>query len=198
MLMFSHIKLIRRRYYAYMFINGCAGYICCLFIQLFCGGGRERHELHVSAERRGVSFDKEKGTMTLINVSPLMTFFADRPDRAAGHVPTSHFVQMWTEGQDSFASDPPKANLSILGDKEGATNIVVEVMNPRFKDGNLTYDVKVLDGDPPAKGGLAALFIDYWIGPRGALPPQLVHRRHLVSLPGAILQTMESAVLEHN
>jgi hypothetical protein len=117
----------------------------------------------------GVSFDKEKGTMTLINVFPSMTFFEDRPDRAAGHVPTSHFVQMWTGGQDSFASDPPNANLSILGDKEGATNIVVEVMNPRFKDGNLTYDVKVLDGDPPAKAGLAALFIDYWIGPRGAV-----------------------------
>ncbi|MEX0999427.1 MAG: hypothetical protein WD000_05635 [Thermodesulfobacteriota bacterium] len=117
----------------------------------------------------GVSFDKEKGTMTLKGVAPSMTFFADRPERAAGHVPTSHFVKMWSEGQDSFKADPPNANLSILGDKEGATNIVVEIMNPQFKDGNITYDVKVLDGEPPAEGGLSALFIDYWIGPRGAV-----------------------------
>ncbi len=117
----------------------------------------------------GVSFDKEKGTMTLKGVSPSMTFFTDRPQRAAGHVPTSHFVKMWSEGQDNFKADPPNANLSILGDKEGATNIVVELMNPQFKDGNLTYDIKVLDGEPPAEGGLSALFIDYWIGPRGAV-----------------------------
>jgi hypothetical protein len=96
-----------------------------------------------------VSFDKEKGTMTLKGVAPSMTFFADRPERAAGHVPTSHFVKMWSEGQDNFKADPPNANLSILGDNEGATNIVVELMNPQFKDGNLTYDVKVLDGEPP-------------------------------------------------
>ena len=76
---------------------------------------------------------------------------------------------MWDEGKDSFKADPPNANLSILGEKEGATNIVVEIMNPRFKDGDITYDVKVLDGDPPAEGGLSALFIDWWVGPRGAV-----------------------------
>ena len=118
---------------------------------------------------QGVSFDKKKGTMTLKGVAPSMIFFADRPERAAGHVPTSHFINMWNEGQDSFKADPPNANLSILGDKEGATNIVVEIMNPRFKDGNITYDVQVLDGTPPKEGGLSALFIDYWIGPRGAV-----------------------------
>jgi len=62
-----------------------------------------------NAER--VSFDKENGTMTLKGIAPSMTFFADRPERAAGHVPTSHFVIMWSEGQDSFKADPPNANL---------------------------------------------------------------------------------------
>ncbi|MEM7008266.1 MAG: hypothetical protein AAF462_03950 [Thermodesulfobacteriota bacterium] len=118
---------------------------------------------------QGVSFDKENGTMTMKGVAPSMTFFADRPQRAAGHVPTSHFLKIWDEGKDSFAADPPNANLSILGDKEGATNIVVELMDPEFADGNITYKVKVLDGDPPAEGGLAALFIDWWVGPRGAV-----------------------------
>lgn len=116
-----------------------------------------------------VSFDEAKGTMTLKGVAPSMIFFADRPERAAGHFPTSHFIKMWDEGRDSFKADPPNANLSILGDKEGATNIVVEITNPRFKDGNITYDIKVLDGTPPKEGGLAALFIDWWVGPRGAV-----------------------------
>lgn len=65
--------------------------------------------------------------------------------------------------------DPPNANLSILGNTERATNIVVEIMTPRFKDGYITYDLRVLDGEPPAEGGLAALFVDYWVGPRLAV-----------------------------
>lgn len=116
---------------------------------------------------KGVKFGE--GTMTLRGVAPSMVFFADRPDRAAGHVPTSHFVNMWSEGQDSFKADPPNANLSILGDKEGATNIVVELMNPRMEDEDITYDIKVLDGAPPKEGGLSSLFIDWWVGPRGAV-----------------------------
>ena len=100
---------------------------------------------------KGVKFEGD--TMTLRGVAPSMVFFADRPDRAAGHVPTSHFVNMWSEGQDSFKADPPNANLSILGDKEGATNIVVELMNPRMEGEDITYDIKVLDGNPPKECG---------------------------------------------
>lgn len=116
---------------------------------------------------KGVKFGE--GTMTLRGVAPSMVFFADRPQRTAGHVPTTHFLNMWAEGQDSFKADPPNANLSILGDKEGATNIVVEIMNPRMQGEDLTYDIKVLDGTPPKEGGLSSLFIDWWVGPRGAV-----------------------------
>lgn len=63
-----------------------------------------------------------------------MIFFADRPERMAGHFPVPHFLQMWDEGKDSFKNDPPNANLSILGEKEGATNVVVEITNPSLSD----------------------------------------------------------------
>jgi hypothetical protein len=40
--------------------------------------------------------------------------FADRPDRAAGHVLTKDFLKEWDGGSDSFAEDPPNATLSVL------------------------------------------------------------------------------------
>ncbi len=56
----------------------------------------------------------EKGTITLKGVSPATLFFSDRPIRIAGHYATDEFVQMWGQGKDSFASDPPNATLSIF------------------------------------------------------------------------------------
>jgi hypothetical protein len=35
-----------------------------------------------------------------------------RPVRAAGHLPTQHLLQEWTDG--SFAKDPPNAIVSVL------------------------------------------------------------------------------------
>ena len=134
---------------------------------------KEKHdpggvELMFVQNSKSVSFDKN--TMTLKDVSPSTTFFSDRPERVAGHLPTTHFLKVWEEGADSFKNDPPNANLSILGEKEGVTNIVVEISNPRLKGNDLTYDIKVLDGEVPKAGGISSLFIDWWAawgpGPR--------------------------------
>ena len=125
-------------------------------------------ELMFVQNSKSVTFNKNK--MTLVDVSPSTTFFSDRPERLAGHVPTTHFLQIWAEGADSFKNDPPNANLSILGEKEGVTNIVVEISNPKLINNNLTYDIKVLDGELPENGGISSLFIDWWAawgpGPR--------------------------------
>ncbi|MFI5323802.1 MAG: hypothetical protein ACHQ6U_09785 [Thermodesulfobacteriota bacterium] len=89
------------------------------------------------------------GKLTLKNVSPMMIFFSDRPERLAGHFPTTHFLRMWNDGKDSFMNDPPNANLSIIGDKKGMidTDVVVEITNPTLSEKlELTYDVHVLDG----------------------------------------------------
>ncbi len=117
------------------------------------------------------------GTMTLKGVSPSTTFFSDRPERIAGHLPTQKFLKIWDEGKDSFKNDPPNANLSILGEKEGATDLVLEISNPRMKGNDLSYDIKILDGVPPKKGGIASLFIDWFVihghGRRWYPPPPL-------------------------
>lgn len=106
---------------------------------------------------RGVRF--HKGQMTLTGVQPITIAFSDRPERLAGHMPTSKLIPMWSEGNDSFLKDPPNATLSVLGDKK-ISSVVVELRNPRLAAGDLTYDVQILEGSPPEHAGAASLFID--------------------------------------
>lgn len=48
------------------------------------------------------------GMLTLSDVSPIVVLFSDRPERLAGHMATNDFVPFWSEGEDSFKSDPPQ------------------------------------------------------------------------------------------
>ena len=100
-------------------------------------------------------------TLTLRGVNPTTICFSDRPDRLAGHISTSKFVPMWGEGRDSFLKNPPNATLSVFrGDK--VQSAVVTISRPRLSGGNLTYDIKVLEGSVPKSGGACSLFIDVW------------------------------------
>lgn len=116
---------------------------------------------------KGVKFTK--GKMTLLGINPSTMFFSDRPERLAGHLPTSHFLKIWSQGRDSFKNDPPNANLSILGEKEGVINIVLELSNPRVEGKNMAYDIRILEGVPPENGGVSSLFID-WLVTHGRSP----------------------------
>ena len=98
--------------------------------------------------------------MTLKGVSPSTVFFSDRPERVSGHLTIPAFLKEWDEGKDSFEKDPPNATLSIFTEKD-VQYVVVELMNPKLDGANLTYDVRVLQGNPPAKGGISSLFIDW-------------------------------------
>lgn len=110
----------------------------------------------------GVAFNKQQGTMRLVNITPSTLFFSDRPVRLAGHVHTkSEFLPMWGESADSFVTDPPNATVSILEPgKPDLVNIVVKLMKPRMEGNDLVYDVTVLEGTPPKTGGATAVFID--------------------------------------
>jgi hypothetical protein len=108
---------------------------------------------------KGMTFDKATNKLTLQGVSPITVFFSDRPERIAGNMPTTVFVPFWSKGKDSFLSDPPNADLSILeGDK--LQQVVVVLQSPALKGDALTYTVKVLEGSMPAKGGAVSVFID--------------------------------------
>ncbi len=99
------------------------------------------------------------GKLTLKDVSPNSIIFADRPARMAGHVPTDAIVHDWSHGKDSFEKDPPNADLSTFT-ATGAKNAVVELKNPVLKNGELTFDVKIIEGTLDATGGQSSLFID--------------------------------------
>jgi hypothetical protein len=62
---------------------------------------------------------------------------------------TTAFIPFWSEGKDSFKSDPPNADISV-----------VELQDPVLKGEDLTYTVKILQGDLPAKADDVSVFID--------------------------------------
>jgi len=104
-------------------------------------------------------FDKSAGKLSLHGVSPITVFFSDRPERIAGNMKTSAFVPFWSECKNSFLSDPPNADISIV--EGGAMRQVVAVLEaPVLKGSTLAYTIKVLQGDMPAKGADVSVFID--------------------------------------
>ncbi len=101
------------------------------------------------------------GKITLKTLSPSTLYFADRPKREVGHMSSEHFVDVWDEGENSFADDPPNAVLSYLDPAHDfPEDTVVVLRDPRLDDGDLTYSVDVLDGSLPKEAGPVALFID--------------------------------------
>ena len=57
---------------------------------------------------KAVVFDK--GTLTLIGVSPMTVFFSDRPVRIAGHFNTKdEFVPLW-RGEEQFSQGSSQRN----------------------------------------------------------------------------------------
>jgi hypothetical protein len=108
---------------------------------------------------QGMTYDAKTKTLALTGVSPVTLFFTDRPDRVAGNMTTAKFVPFWSQGKDSFSKDPPNADLSIL--ENGKLNqVVVELKNPVLKGNVLSYNVNVISGTLPAKGGNVSVFID--------------------------------------
>jgi len=108
---------------------------------------------------KGLTFDKASNKLTLTGVSPVTVFFTDRPERIAGNMKTTAFVPFWSEGKDSFKANPPNADVSIVEGNE-LRQVVVELMDPVLSGDNLSYTVKVLQGDMPATGADVSVFID--------------------------------------
>lgn len=123
---------------------------------------------------RGIVY--AEGTLILKGVNPITVMFSDRPERVAGHMSTERFVPFWSEGSDSFLKDPPNATLAFLEDETLADAVVV-LKDPTLVDGDLSYRVRVLEGEIPASAGAASLFIDIIGMPRTPVSYAGVRRR---------------------
>ena len=108
---------------------------------------------------KGMTFDKATNKLTLTGISPVTVYFTDRPQRIAGNMKTTAFVPFWSEGKDSFKSDPPNADISLIEDDK-LRQIVVELQDPVLAGDDLTYVVKILQGDMPVKAADVSVFID--------------------------------------
>jgi hypothetical protein len=89
---------------------------------------------------------------------------------------TAAFIPFWGKGKDSFLSDPPNADLSILEGSE-LRQVVVVLENPQLNGGDLSYSVKIVGGEMPEKGSDVSVFIDIIGMPRTPLSYAGVARR---------------------
>lgn len=112
------------------------------------------------------SYDGE--TLTLTGV-PAVVYFSDRPCRIAGHMSLDEFVEMWEEGVDDFATDPPNAALAISGFEE---TIIVELIGIAVVGSDsISYQIRILSGSLFQDASNVSLFIDYTHYDRDWLPP---------------------------
>lgn len=107
------------------------------------------------------AFSSAPGTITLHGLADSTVYFADRPRREIGHIPSSRFVQLWEAGASNFSVDPPNAVLSFLDDNgDSPPDAVLVLREPRLEADSLSYKVEILDGTLPARSGPCTLFID--------------------------------------
>ena len=139
-------------------------------------GGTVEAELLFVQEAEGVTFEGD--TLTLVGVRPQVLFFTDRPQRVAGYLAFDEFLAEVSTGPDSFAADPPNATLvSLEGDE--CVDVVLELVDePVLTDGNLVFNVSIIEGLPPGAAGRSALFIDTIGRPMSPGSVAGVHRRH--------------------
>jgi hypothetical protein len=116
--------------------------------------------------------------ISLKSVSPSTLYFADRPRRETGHMSTQRFVELWGEGESSFAADPPNAVLSFAEPEDRTPEeVVVTIRYPRLGGDSLSYEVDVLGGTLPTSTGPCALFIDPFGRPLSPVSFAGMHRR---------------------
>lgn len=115
-------------------------------------------EMFVQVARGSYTTDDE---LTLIGLSPSTLYFSDRPQRVVGHLTTEQFFDLWTEGDNSFAADPPNAVLSFVdpGDDRPEECVVV-LTEPQVSEDSISYRYQLLEGSLPKASSACTLFID--------------------------------------
>jgi len=114
--------------------------------------------------------------VALENFSASTVYFADRPQRFVGHIHTGDFVNLWADGENSFADDPPNAVLAFVSDA-AAKDLVLVLDEPRITGQTLRYSIQLLEGSVPSTAGPCTLFIDPFGRPLSPVSVAGMHRR---------------------
>ena len=128
-------------------------------------------------DAKAMTFDGSR--LTLKGANPNIIFFCDRPVRTAGHMTRDAFMKLVTEGENSFADNPPNAAVSIVSAKGEVTEVVVTLSKRPLISGNdMVFPIKVIDGELPNAGETVIMFIDPIGRPMSPTSRAGVHRRH--------------------
>jgi hypothetical protein len=88
-------------------------------------------------------------------------------------------MKLVSEGENSFATNPPNAAVSIFGAEGDVKQAVVTLHErPVVKGDDMLFPVKVLEGNLPREGGTVVMFIDPIGRPLSPTSAAGVHRRH--------------------
>lgn len=92
-------------------------------------------------------------TITLLDVSPHVDYFSDRPNRKAGSLPLQEFLKLWeSKGVKSFHNNPPNAYFNAMEEGTATSgnikNLSIELSNPQYdsKTNTLRYTATPLPG----------------------------------------------------
>src|SRR5208283_1780237 len=82
--------------------------------------------------------DPAKSTLRLVKVNQQTLYFADRPQRIAGHIKMPAYLAEWTRaaGSNNFGSNPPNATLSVYESGQPDNTIAVVKISQPVVDGN--------------------------------------------------------------
>lgn len=126
---------------------------------------------------QAVSFDGTR--MVLRGTDPNITYFCDRPVRTAGHLTIDAMREIMNEAENSFIENPPNAAISIFGEDGSVSDVIVTLKSaPKVYGETFDFEVTVIDGQLPAKGGSVAVFVDPVGVPMSPTSRAGVHRRH--------------------
>lgn len=90
-------------------------------------------------------------TLRLHRLSEATTAFADRPKRIVDTLPVQTFIdQFWPDGPNSFRKDPPNAVI-VFGADYVFANAVIEIDKPQLNGQELSFSMKILEGEVPEK-----------------------------------------------
>ena len=144
---------------------------------LGCAGESSECEALFVQEGRAMAFDGAQ--LTLKQASPHLVFFCDRPERTAGHLTWEAFMGQVSEGENSFAENPPNAAVSIIA-KDGTVEdaVVTLTEKPTRRGDEIVFPLTIIDGELPKIGGVTLLFIDPIGRPLSPTSVAGVHRRH--------------------
>ena len=100
------------------------------------------------------SMTSDGGRITLAGLSPSTLYFSDRPKREVGHMSSRQFVDVWGEGDNSFAANPPNAVLSFAEPGDRVPEDAVRGDSGPAAGGDvLSYSIELLDGSVPSATG---------------------------------------------